>query len=752
MTPSRSEQYRRYASAAIASAAALEGRNEGSIFQELADALSIGINAVRQRRDGRIEDNAFTELIARLGVRRGKLTCVWLETLLRSANHPDRELLMAELCQDSRLVEHAILQNLPAPSFPHFVMREQQYREIIQALQRHGLIVLIGAGGMGKSTLALQIARHCVRLVPPDAHFSIPAFAAAVWVSDQERPGRIDLSTVLDATAKALGSPHLASRTLDVRLNQVDQLLRQRKVLLIVDNFETVTDTALLRWLKELPEPSRAIITTRSLTPEFLEGASLIQVGPMEQQESHELSTHRAAELQLGKLEPRLADALLQVAGGIPKALTMMLGQLRLGRPVERILADTREGSDDLLSSLFERSWDLLNQEARQTFMALTTFYAPAEYEALAAVADLGAEQFAAARTLFALSLVDHEQPEYNAEAPPIPLRVTMHPLARQYALARLREQPALAEQLRERWLQWCVTTVRERGGFSLNDVAQLALLEACEPDLDEALALAERAQRYYDVITLARGLEFVYYITAQWKKKLRLHHSYIQAARASQEVEEEIYALALHVQLLSRQSRPQLADGELERLIALASPRQSDPATFFTLQHTCGLHALAAGRPTDALACWQAVLNREDELQPDMVHASHHWMGRTLQLEGQMEAAYVAFARALELAERQQITRFVARNLLRLAELDVAAYNLTSAEERLAHCWELAPPNDAELQAWTSLVVAELYVYQKRLAAAAQAYQTAIALFKRMDMEHEWRRAEQGLSALGEL
>ncbi|NTW00649.1 MAG: hypothetical protein HGA19_04985, partial [Oscillochloris sp.] len=640
MTPSNhSNLYRRCASAAIASTAALEDRNEGTIFQELADALKIGVNAVRQRRDGRI-DPAFTDLIARMGVRRGMLTYAWLENFLRAGKHPNREEILGELFPDEvgKPVPHLILQNLPAPSSPHFVMRLQQYSEIVRALYRYGIVVLVGAGGMGKSTIALQIARHCMMFEPPDARFQPPAFDAAVWVSDRDKPGRLDLAAVLDTIAKTLGSPHLAGRPMEIRQSQVDQLLRQQKILLIVDNVDTVNDLALLRWLLAVPEPSKALITTRTLTPVLLECASLIHVNAMGHEESQELFTHRAAEVQLGPVDSKLADALLAAAGGIPKALTMMLGQLRVGYPPDQILADAKNHRSDLLSALFERSWALLDKHAQQVLMALTAFIAPAEYQALAAVSDLRADELAITlKTLFALSLIDYEQRKPNVEQLIEPLRVTMHILARQYALARLGEVPVLAELFRERWLQWCVATVRERGGFTLNDIAQLTLLETCEPDLDEALAVAAKAQRHYDVIALARGLEFLYYVTAQWEKKLTLHRRYIDAARASRDVEEEIYALALHIQLLSRQGRPWLADEELRRLDNLAAPRQRDPATFFTLQHTCGLHALAAGRLSDALVHWQAVIARGSELGPDMVHAGHHWKGRVLQLQEQI-------------------------------------------------------------------------------------------------------------------
>src|SRR5262249_39962653 len=145
--------------------------------------------------------------------------------------------------------------------------------------------------------------------------------------------------------------------------------------------------------------------------------------------------------------------------------------------------------------------------------------------------------------------------------------RLTIHPLARQYAAARLRERPEIARDVQERWLTWCLAFVRRSGGFILDNIAQLAVLEAAEPDLDAALAFTSSSGHHRDVITLARGLELLYYVTAQWGKKIRLHERYIQAAFDVGDTDEEIYALALHIQLLSRQGRPHSVNAELSRL-----------------------------------------------------------------------------------------------------------------------------------------------------------------------------------------
>ncbi|NTU81389.1 MAG: hypothetical protein HGA45_18755 [Chloroflexales bacterium] len=72
-----------------------------------------------------------------------------------------------------------------------------------------------------------------------------------------------NLSTVLDEIARTLDYPGFAQFEHEEKRREVEQLLRRQRVLLVVDNFETVTDGALLTWLLRLPEPSKALMTLR---------------------------------------------------------------------------------------------------------------------------------------------------------------------------------------------------------------------------------------------------------------------------------------------------------------------------------------------------------------------------------------------------------------------------------------------------------------------------------------------------------
>ncbi len=105
-------------------------------------------------------------------------------------------------------------------------------------------------------------------------------FDAAVWVSDKNSPGTTNLSIVLDEIARTLDYPGFTQFEHDEKRREI-ALLRRQRVLVCIDNFETITDGALLAWLLNLPEPSKALITTREYRREYRRGGWPVELRGM---------------------------------------------------------------------------------------------------------------------------------------------------------------------------------------------------------------------------------------------------------------------------------------------------------------------------------------------------------------------------------------------------------------------------------------------------------------------------------------
>ncbi len=137
-------------------------------------------------------------------------------------------------------------------------MRATAYTHLIEGLQqRCAAVVIMSLGGMGKTSLAQEVAARCYRASHHIATEQAPLFDAVIWVSDKDTPGATTLALVLDEIARVLEQPGLTQLPVDQRRFAVEQLLRRHRSLLVIDNVETIGDTDLVRWLLRLPSPAR---------------------------------------------------------------------------------------------------------------------------------------------------------------------------------------------------------------------------------------------------------------------------------------------------------------------------------------------------------------------------------------------------------------------------------------------------------------------------------------------------------------
>jgi hypothetical protein len=201
------------------------------------------------------------KILAEAAVQRGFLGREWLQRFLHAARYPFADQLLDALCLAplARPRPPRIYENLPAPTYSQFVMRPQAFAEVCDGLaQRTAVVLIVGLGGNGKTSLAREVATRTLQV-----QGAAPPFDAVVWVSDNDRPGTTNLSTVLDTITLTLDYPGLSQLPHEEKQREVEQLLRHQRTLLVVDNVETISDGALLTWLLRLPEPSKAIVTSR---------------------------------------------------------------------------------------------------------------------------------------------------------------------------------------------------------------------------------------------------------------------------------------------------------------------------------------------------------------------------------------------------------------------------------------------------------------------------------------------------------
>ena len=262
--PPRNPEFGRLLKAGISSIANCEGATAPVIEHAIGEQIGLTGFTIQRYKAGHIPPELRTiELLAEMCVRRGFLGRPWLERFLRAAHYPQATALISRLYPGS--AAGPLVASLPAPAYSHFVMRARAFQHVLAGLgQRAPLVVITSLGGMGKTSLAREVAAHCQH-----QRAGAPRFDVIVWMSDKDRPGTLNLSLVLDEIARALDYPGWVQYAYDDKRQAVERQLRTVSMLLVIDNYETITDGALASWLVRLPEPHKAIVTTRTTPAAF---------------------------------------------------------------------------------------------------------------------------------------------------------------------------------------------------------------------------------------------------------------------------------------------------------------------------------------------------------------------------------------------------------------------------------------------------------------------------------------------------
>jgi predicted ATPase/class 3 adenylate cyclase len=266
--------------------------------------------------------------------------------------------------------------NLPVPATP-FLGREQEVAEVAELLAREDvrLVTLTGAGGSGKTRLALQSAAAAADVFP----------AGVWWVP---LAPLTDAALVMETAARALGAT-----------GDLVEHIGDKRLLLLFDNFEHVVVAApeVAQLLERCPRLS-LLVTSRE--PLRLEGEWEYAVDPLREHEAVALFETRAraarrdfvADGQVREICSRLDNLPLaiELAAARVKVLSPAALLERLERRLPVLAGGTRDAPERqrTLRATIEWSHDLLAPEEQTLFRRLGVFAGGATLETIETICD----------------------------------------------------------------------------------------------------------------------------------------------------------------------------------------------------------------------------------------------------------------------------------------------------------------------------------------------------------------------------
>ncbi|MDP9313261.1 MAG: NB-ARC domain-containing protein [Chloroflexota bacterium] len=742
----RNEMFGRLLKAGISSIANCEGKTAPVIEEELGAKSGVSSSTIQRYKAGFLPPDPRTvEILAEACVERGLLGRAWLERFLHVAHVPAPERLIGRLCPVVPVQQRPqrVYENLPAPSYSHFVMRTDAFADVLDGLkQRSAVVLVVGLGGTGKTSLARELAMYCL------ADQGAPhQFEAIVWVSDKDHPGTTNLSNVLDEIARTLDYPGFLQFMYEEKRREVEQLLKRRKVLLVVDNFETITDGALLTWLLRLPEPSKALVTSRE-KHRALWGSWLVELRGMSEHEAEVLINQRLRALRLNVPtdSASLFAPLIAATGGNPKALEIALGLIKHEhRIMQQVVDDLYVARGDLFDDLFNRSWRLLDEMSRRVVLAMTFFPSTASSRALQAVAD--APTFAFDRSVERLSdlaLLDVHHADVMS-----PPRFALHPLVRAFIRARLAEYPESVASARDRWVRWYCQVAAEVG-FCWDNLQRLELLDAEHETLQAVIHWTFEHQCYAETIQLIEGIRYYYNVRGLWDGRLTINLLRAESARRLGDRMNETLALAHHVAILSKQGNLDEAQQYVAHLHDTIQVTDLPDEVVFERQHALALYARAHNDLATAQQYWRQLLELSTLLGGQKLVVNRRWLATCLFEQGKLDEARQLYVESLDDALRIGDQRSISGNTIKLAAIDLVQGNIERAEELLRACNTTAEQHhDWRRMGETQRLLARVHILRNDRSAARGALGIAMDLFERMGMRREFAETQAALNAL---
>lgn len=378
------------------------------------------------------------------------------------------------------LPEQGIPHNLPRRG--EFIGREGEKALVHEALKSRSFLVSIdGIGGIGKSTLALEVAHECLRPgQEKTAQENEASFEGFIWATAKDR--ELTLNDLLDVIARTLDYPGITQQPPKEKVTAIRKLLAAKNYLLIVDNFETITDDAVADFLLRLPEPSKALLTTRE---QKIRQAWAISIRGLNEEEALKLIRHEGRRLGLRSVvetENSVLLRLYQATGGAPLAIRWAVGQIKQkGQSLDAVLAALYEARGDIFADVFQRSWNLLTAEARQVLMVMPLFATSASLPAIEAASDM--HHFALDEALG--QLVEMWLVEATDELDISKRRFSIHPLTRSFAFKKLQQVSGLQDATYTRLTEYYESFAKQHGG----DWYQDGFIRL-EPELQNILAI----------------------------------------------------------------------------------------------------------------------------------------------------------------------------------------------------------------------------------------------------------------------
>lgn len=255
---------------------------------------------------------------------------------------------------------------LLSADYHEFVLRNEYCEAVMRGLHhnRATSVCLIGIGGVGKTALATWAVKKLYVDGEYDYIVSISAKDRELATSGIQSISQklTSLDDLLDAILDVIGFPEAKSDILEDKKRTVLDLISGEKLLLFVDNLETAIDKDIIEFINYLPEPVKALITSRRNV--ITVSSFPIEIGSLTNEEIVRYITSLSALSKFSycnSLSDLEKEKIGNVFNGIPLAIKWIISSCKNSEELLTKAASMESGgiqNEELLEFCFRRVFD----------------------------------------------------------------------------------------------------------------------------------------------------------------------------------------------------------------------------------------------------------------------------------------------------------------------------------------------------------------------------------------------------------
>lgn len=564
---------------------------------------------------------------------------------------------------------HTIKHNLTGNKYGKYILRQQLENEIVKFLKNdtENYQVISGLGGMGKSSLIFSVLSKII-----NGEIDLGRIVdSIIWVTDSYNPGDLDVSKLVDEINAIYGDVASTSSDIEKREAAKKHLKLSKNMLsiLVVDNFETVKDSELRRFIFELPQTCKVILTSKINRDACIENGVIIAQNsqcindfpiPTFTWEEWKIlfDTIQASVFKIGEWAKKfdretlhnIVKIIFSELGGTPFPFERILTQIADKQltdvsKIKKLINSAIKGSggyDRMISyswmRLEKNSQIVLISAALGGYLSYLNFIQLSAISGLETYDDENSPEIGSALDKAVEQCLNYKLMDVDTTGEVV--RYYLPSIVYRYIINRIQNDDTIKNEFSVIIANWIAyyKTRTYRIGMCYNNTEKMREFDSVyqKEALQFVLDYCYNNSMFKDFVVISENMRYFFYTRSIWEIGDNCVH--IRRAHAAHECEDtlsEIEAYVYYINIASKYRQFEGIEMYIERakvLVELHRIEEEHPECYFRYQHTMGLYLFHSGRLTDAIEMWRKML--EEPVITSNIHdidAAKRWYTKCL-------------------------------------------------------------------------------------------------------------------------